>query len=268
MKALVQIMALRLVVATFSALAIVLLGGTGCELLKIIDDADYDDAELGDSGSNTSGAADVVGGGGGDVAICFDSGDGSDTGDHQWEPADSGDLVDADDSGNNDEFDSSESDTNTGDNEEGIWPDPDTALTWQNPGSDMLYTWQEAVTYCEQLTLAGYTDWRLPTMNELRTLADGCPTIAPGGDCSVGEGDCTSWSCRNEACYACAPMEGPDEGCYWTAEIEDLCDSNAAKAWSATLQSDNNDYAWYVNYLFGNITTDSLTNYQGARCVR
>ncbi|MEE8483343.1 MAG: DUF1566 domain-containing protein, partial [Nitrospinota bacterium] len=33
-------------------------------------------------------------------------------------------------------------------------------------------TWEEALTYCEGLALAGYSDWRLPNMKELASILD------------------------------------------------------------------------------------------------
>jgi hypothetical protein len=37
---------------------------------------------------------------------------------------------------------------------------------------DNPYTWQQALTYCENLILAGYSDWRLPNRNELQSIVD------------------------------------------------------------------------------------------------
>jgi hypothetical protein len=37
---------------------------------------------------------------------------------------------------------------------------------------DITYTWKDALAYCENLTLAGYTDWRMPTPKELERLVD------------------------------------------------------------------------------------------------
>ncbi|MBW1744407.1 MAG: DUF1566 domain-containing protein [Deltaproteobacteria bacterium] len=42
-----------------------------------------------------------------------------------------------------------------------------TGLTWQNEDDGVKRTWSEAVDYCENLTVAGYSDWRLPTKKEL-----------------------------------------------------------------------------------------------------
>ena len=58
----------------------------------------------------------------------------------------------------------------TVDGEEAI-RDSSTNLLWQKTSvSDK--TWKEALKYCENLTYAGYSDWRLPNKNELTTLLD------------------------------------------------------------------------------------------------
>lgn len=54
-----------------------------------------------------------------------------------------------------------------------------TGLMWeQKPGggndgmgSQMLMDWVSAISYCENLTLAGYGDWRLPNLNEISSLS-------------------------------------------------------------------------------------------------
>jgi hypothetical protein len=52
-----------------------------------------------------------------------------------------------------------------------VW-DPRTLLMWeQGPGEDWR-TWLEALTRCEQSTLAGFDDWRLPTRKEFSTIVD------------------------------------------------------------------------------------------------
>ena len=66
----------------------------------------------------------------------------------------------------------------------GTIKDTVTGLLWQKstaPGiSEGSSTWQQAVDYCDNLTLGGYDDWRLPTIRELSTLIDsGVPVTGP-----------------------------------------------------------------------------------------
>jgi len=74
------------------------------------------------------------------------------------------------------------------DNGDGTVTDTSTGLMWQKDtardgqGSIVSITWQEALSYCESLSLAEHTDWRLPSIKELRSIVDYCmyaPSIAP-----------------------------------------------------------------------------------------
>ena len=47
-----------------------------------------------------------------------------------------------------------------------------TGLEWQRTVDAASYTQANAIAYCVGLTLAGYTDWRLPSTIELMTLVD------------------------------------------------------------------------------------------------
>ena len=58
------------------------------------------------------------------------------------------------------------------DNNNGTVTDTHTGLMWQQETPDILLTWEQALSYCENLSLAGFTDWRLPTIEELRSIAD------------------------------------------------------------------------------------------------
>jgi len=73
------------------------------------------------------------------------------------------------------------------DREDGTIFDTKTKLLWQRVPSDDTYTWEEAYKYCKSLTLGGYNDWRLPTLEELRTLIDKRhePTICPIFECKL-----------------------------------------------------------------------------------
>ncbi len=58
------------------------------------------------------------------------------------------------------------------DNGDGTVSDQGTGLMWQQAGPAQTMDWQEALAYCENLELAGYSDWRLPNVNELQSLVD------------------------------------------------------------------------------------------------
>jgi hypothetical protein len=57
------------------------------------------------------------------------------------------------------------------DNGNGTVTDNVTGLMWQQV-DDTPTIWRNAIPYCENLTLASYTDWRLPNVKELSSLVD------------------------------------------------------------------------------------------------
>jgi len=62
-------------------------------------------------------------------------------------------------------------------NANGVVTDSRTNLQWQDDYSDnnnsiKVTAWQSAIEYCENLTLDGNSDWRLPNLNELTSLVD------------------------------------------------------------------------------------------------
>ena len=62
-------------------------------------------------------------------------------------------------------------------NDAGIVTDNKTGLQWQDDYSDngdsiKSAKWTDAIAYCEELSLGGHDDWRLPNFNELYYLAD------------------------------------------------------------------------------------------------
>jgi len=46
-----------------------------------------------------------------------------------------------------------------------------TNLIWQQKTGGYM-NWKDSLEYCENLSLAGYNDWRLPNINELQSMAD------------------------------------------------------------------------------------------------
>jgi hypothetical protein len=59
------------------------------------------------------------------------------------------------------------------DNGDGTVTDIETKLMWQQRTIGIgKMTWHRAMSYCSGLSLAGYTDWRLPEFHELMNLVD------------------------------------------------------------------------------------------------
>ena len=52
--------------------------------------------------------------------------------------------------------------------------DSTTGLEWQDnsDANGTRGTWQDVIDYCEALTLESHDDWRLPNINELKSLID------------------------------------------------------------------------------------------------
>jgi len=67
----------------------------------------------------------------------------------------------------------------------GYWSDPSTGLMWtaKDNGSDI--SWSNAMKYCQNLSLAGYSDWRLPTIDELQDIYDGSGFTPPSPNGSM-----------------------------------------------------------------------------------
>ena len=60
-------------------------------------------------------------------------------------------------------------------NHDGTLTDRATGLMWQQGGSSEPVTWQETKTYVEEVNrkaFAGYSDWRLPSVEELASLME------------------------------------------------------------------------------------------------
>ncbi len=64
------------------------------------------------------------------------------------------------------------------DNLDGTVTDAGTGLTWQQAEDPAARSWENALGYCQALTLAGRDDWRLPNIRELASIAD--DTVVPG----------------------------------------------------------------------------------------
>jgi hypothetical protein len=54
----------------------------------------------------------------------------------------------------------------------GYWIDPSTGLMWAGKDNGKDVSWKNAVKYCRDLRLGGYSGWRLATLAELQGIYD------------------------------------------------------------------------------------------------
>jgi len=97
---------------------------------------------------------------------------------------------------------------NFSDNGNGTITDQATGLTWQQDDNGSGVIWEDALDYCEDLTLGGQDDWRLPNAKELQSIVD--YSRSPGTTSSAAIDPVFNvTSILNEAGQT-------DYPCYWT----------------------------------------------------
>ncbi len=145
--------------------------------------------------------------------------------------------------------------------------DSESRLMWQR-GNQAGLDREGAQKYCAELEIGKYSDWRLPTISELRTLIVGCAGSAKGGACKVTD-TCANYpsiysekNCWSKDCY-CKSGEGPGEnGFYWQPGVWNFDynqdDPERAKwghhgdpegwFWSSTKRADDTSWSWLISF--------------------
>jgi len=120
------------------------------------------------------------------------------------------------------------------------WKDEETGLIWQKKIETKVYNWNDAKNYCSHLTLAGYSNWKLPNREEFNSIR-------------------IKNSYKNSQSYSGK-----------TYIKKSLLISMIMKYewfWSATEDNDDSSLAWFVNFDgdFGYYGNKSFGRY--VRCV-
>ena len=116
------------------------------------------------------------------------------------------------------------------DNGDSTVTDQKTGLVWQQ-STGSQYSWESALSYCESLTLASNSDWRLPNIKELGSIVYhslSYPTI-----------DSTAFPGTQSWFY-----------------------------WSSTTSLHQTSYAWSVHFGAGSVYNKNKSNNNYVRCVR
>ncbi len=113
----------------------------------------------------------------------------------------------------------------------GMVTDNNTGLTWQQQDDGQTRNWEGAIVYCEGLSLANQTDWRLPNVKELESITD-----------------------DSRAYPAIDPIFTGTKASYY---------------WSSTTYADNSYRAWFVYFDNGNVYVSNKGYFSHyVRCVR
>ena len=190
-----------------------------------------------------------------------DSGD--DSGDSQPDTSDSIDDSDTSDSG--DSTPDEDADTAPAipecSGEASTFPciDPEFGLVWSSVHDEELRQ-ELAVSHCKDINDGGFTDWRLPTIDELRTLIKNSPETTFGGSCKVTDPGCRAEQCSTSS--KCSPVSANDE----TGLYSKLGDHDTF--WSSSVQSDNADNGWTVGFNMAAVSSQYNRIKLGVRCVR
>jgi len=86
------------------------------------------------------------------------------------------------------------------DNGDGTVTDNCTGLMWQKETAEGAYEWKEALEHCDDMTLADYTDWRLPNARELHSIVD-YGRYDPSIDAALGAVSGSYWTSTTLVAY-------------------------------------------------------------------
>jgi hypothetical protein len=116
------------------------------------------------------------------------------------------------------------------DNGDGTVSAPSTGLIWQQAEYGPAVKWEDALRYCESLSLGNSANWRLPNVKELRSLSDDT-LVRPS----------------------------LDTGLFPAAR--------AGRYWSSTTQSGRDRSAWFVDFTSGLASYNDKDGLLYLRCV-
>lgn len=116
-----------------------------------------------------------------------------------------------------------------------------TGLAWQDTNetgdSETIFDWAEAQSYCSELTLNSHSDWRLPTIHELKSLV-------------------------------VYDKEYPAVIGAFEHLIRDFDDGFNDEYWSSTLDASDSTMAWVIGSFYGDDRFYPIFNFAKVRCVR
>jgi hypothetical protein len=123
-------------------------------------------------------------------------------------------------------------------------------LMWEKETQKMI--WHDAMAYAENLRLGGYSDWRLPTVDELKEVVRSCG----GTSVEYLDKNFNSIVDKNKA-------NSSYQSCYKNKGFR-----YDSWYWSSASVSGYTDLAWIVYFYYGYVDYSNKDRYSYLRCVR
>ncbi|MBP5435024.1 DUF1566 domain-containing protein [bacterium] len=139
--------------------------------------------------------------------------------------------------------------------------DSETGLMWSAKSSERLGL-EKAKSYCEALKEGGFSNWRLPSIDELRSLIDGCSNTKYGGKCKVSAVNGCLSSDQSDECYSDLCKSCGQTSAALISKFGDF-----ESFWSISSVTRGDGYIWVVDFNSGGVYPSTLTPYY-FRCVR
>ncbi len=148
--------------------------------------------------------------------------------------------------------------------------DSSTGYMWSAIAS-ATKTWADAKTYCNNLREGGYSNWHLPTIDELRSLIQNCTDTEPWGTCGVTNNCLLSTCYDSNVCRSCSEDSSGGHSkfgetiSFWSSSKYQYVATTKLPCIACYLEQ-----VWVVEFLQGSIlavlTGDESKGY--FRCVR
>ena len=148
-----------------------------------------------------------------------------------------------------------------------------TGYIWQKGQSTEKLTYEQAVSYCDNLVINDITHWSIPTIDQLRTIVRGCPNTMTGGKCPISEACANSYTCRpSDYCDGC--QEKKDKTAYLEQGIWDTTDIKISSIiyYSSTIETDGKITVWGLQIsnavLFAGNSKDNINAAAYVKCIK
>ena len=193
------------------------------------------------------------------------------------EPDNDSDTTDStDDADTSDPQSDDDADTDSGEQEESCTTID--GKVWWSPKTTDTMDWLSALDYCEKKLnhskKCGYSDWKLPTIDELKTLLkwrrESQCKVSDTNDCLYSDAAKGCWTCSS-CCHDCTLGGGGEcnySSYYYDGRYSKLGDSGSL--WSSSVPTEYTTLAWAVNFNAAQVYNKSKSNKTEVyvRCVR